>query len=114
LLEIADRGSFLKNVPYEWLDNIKSDISIQVTDLLLGYMAHADLPRETEFVLRLTHAVFQFDQLNEEALAYKCRCLILTGRHKTAQDAYLKFTKEYRESYGQEYEKSFREVTREG
>lgn len=113
LREIADRGSFLKNVPYEWLDNIKSDVSIRITDLLLGYMAHADLQRETEFVLQLAHAVFQFDQLNEEALAYKCRCLILSGRHKIAQDAYLKFAKEYKESYGQDYEKSFREITRE-
>lgn len=113
LLEIADRGSFLRNIPYEWLDNIKSDISMQVTDLLLAYMAQADLQRETEFVLRLTHAVFQFDQLNEEALGYRCRCLILSGRHKTAQDVYLKFAKEYKESYGQEYERSFRDVTRE-
>jgi hypothetical protein len=33
------------------------------------------------------------------------------GRHGLAKDAYQKFTKEYKENYGQDFEKSFGDVT---
>ncbi len=51
--------------------------------------------------------IFLSDQLNEEALSYKCRSLIFLGRHSLAKDAYTKFAKEYRENYGQDFERSF-------
>lgn len=113
LLQIVHRGSFLKTVHYEWLDDIKANISGQVTDLLLQYIAVTDLQAEAEFIVKVTNAILHFDNLNEEALGYKCRCLIISGRHKMAKDAYLKFTKEYKESYGQEFGRSFTEITLE-
>ncbi|MBO9154521.1 hypothetical protein ACFOTA_20075 [Chitinophaga sp. GCM10012297] len=114
LLAVVNRGAFLKTVQYEWLDDIKSDISGQVIDLFLQYISTADLHAEAELVLRLTHAIFLFDALNEEALAYRCRSLILLGRHGIAQEAYQKFAKEYKESYGQEFGRSFKEISQQG
>ncbi|WP_162946596.1 hypothetical protein [Chitinophaga barathri] len=114
LLAIVNRGAFLKTVQYEWLDDIKSDISGQVIDLFLQYISTADLHTEAELVLRLTHAIFLFDALNEEALSYRCRSLIILGRHGIAQEAYQKFAKEYKESYGQEFGRSFKEITNQG
>lgn len=113
LLSIVHRGSFLKTVHYEWLDDIKADISGHVTDLLLQYIAVTDLQSEAEFIVKVTNAILHFDNLNEEALGYKCRCLIMSGRHKMAKDTYLKFAKEYKESYGQEFGRSFTEITLE-
>lgn len=114
LLGIVNRGAFLKAVQYEWLDDIKSDISGQVIDLFLQYISTADLHAEAELVLRLTHAIFLFDALNEEALAYRCRSLIILGRHGIAQEAYQKFAKEYKESYGQEFGRSFKDISQQG
>ncbi|RPE12948.1 hypothetical protein EGT74_05230 [Chitinophaga lutea] len=113
LLEITSRGSFLRNMPYEWLDDIKSEISIHATGLMLAAIGKMNLHRETDLVLRLTQAIFQFDPLNEEALVYRCKCLMMAGRHKTAQDAYTKFAKEYRESYGEDFRLSFQDITRD-
>lgn len=108
---IVGRGNFLSTVHYSWLDDIKSEVSGKTIDLLLQYIGRADLAAEAEFIIKLTNSIFFFDQLNEEALAWKCKCLVLLGRHGMAKDAYLKFAKEYRENYGQDFDKSFAEMT---
>lgn len=110
LLEIIQRGAFLRTTHYEWLDDVKFLIAGTVTDILLKYMTQADKHAEADFILRCANAIFLFDNLNEEALAFKCRSLNHLGRHSLARDAYEKFAKEYRESYGQEYGTPFVEV----
>lgn len=110
MLEIVQRGAFLRTVHYEWLDDVKFQIAGTVTDILLKYMASLDKHTEADFILRAANAIFLSDNLNEEALAFKCRSLNQLGRHSHARDAYEKFAKEYRESYGQEYGTAFAEV----
>ncbi|WP_157962839.1 hypothetical protein [Chitinophaga deserti] len=110
LLAIVQRGAFLRTAHYEWLDDVKFGIAGTVTDILLKYMTQADKHTEADFILRCANAIFLFDNLNEEALAFKCRSLNHLGRHSLARDAYEKFAKEYRESYGQEYGTPFVEV----
>ncbi|MCW3108315.1 MAG: galactose oxidase, partial [Segetibacter sp.] len=107
LLNITQRGSFLREAQYDWLDDVKSDISGFVIETFLKYISSAHMQSDAEFIIKLTNCIFFFDQLNEEALEYKCRCLVLLGRHGMAKDAYLKFVKEYKENYGHEFEKSF-------
>lgn len=111
LIHIVGRGAFLSTIHYNWLDDIKSDVSGKTIDILLSYISSLDLAAEAEFIIKITNCIFFFDQLNEEALAYKCKCLVLLGRHGMAKDAYLKFAKEYRENYGQDFDKSFTEMT---
>jgi len=110
LFNIINRGPFLREMQYNWLDNIKSDVTNFVIDTLLKYMSSVNLADEAEFVVKLANCIFFFDQLNEEALEYKCRSLVLLGRHGMAKDAYLKFAKEYRENYGQEFERPFTDL----
>jgi two-component SAPR family response regulator len=111
LLSVVGKGPFLSTVHYNWLDDIKSEVSGRTIDILLNYISTADLAAEAEFIIKVTNTIFFFDQLNEEALVYKCKCLVLLGRHGMAKDAYLKFAKEYKENYGQDYERSFAEMT---
>ena len=110
-LNILHRGSFLNEMHYGWLDDFKAEISGLVLDILVDYISKADIEKEAEFIIKITNVIFFFDQLNETALEYKCRCLILLGRHGMAKDAYLKFAKEYKENYGHEFEKTFPAVT---
>lgn len=111
LLTVISRGAFLPNIHYHWLDDIKSGISGQIIDLLIPYMNSIDLAQEPEFILRISQSIFAFDQLNEEALSFKCKALIVLGRHGMAHDTYQKFAREYQENYGQSFEKSFTAVT---
>jgi DNA-binding SARP family transcriptional activator len=114
LLNIVGRGSFLSTIHYNWLDDIKGEVSSRIIDILHNYISGADLHTEAEFVIRVTNCIFFFDQLNEEALVYKCKCLVLLGRHGMAKDAYTKFAKEYKENYGQDFERPFAEMTGQG
>ncbi|SKD10063.1 Kelch motif-containing protein [Chitinophaga ginsengisegetis] len=111
LLHIAGRGAFLKTSQYEWLDHIKADISNYITDAILSFMTATDMSHDAELMVRLSNCLFFFDTLNEEALVYKSKALILLGRHGMAKEVYQRFTKEYKESYGQDFERSFQEIT---
>ncbi len=103
LYQIVGRGSFLREAQYNWLDDVKSDVSNFVIAAILKYISAAPLQAEAEFIVKLTNCIFFFDQLNEEALEYKCRSLILLGRHGMAKEAHAKFAKEYRENYGEDF-----------
>jgi hypothetical protein len=111
LLSVIGRGGFLPTVHYTWLDDIKSEIASRVIDLLLNFLQLPEEAREPELVVRVANCIFFFDQLNEEALVYKCRSLIVLGRHGIAKEAYLKFAKEYAENYGHPFERSFADIT---
>ncbi|MCW3112018.1 MAG: galactose oxidase [Segetibacter sp.] len=107
LYNIIKRGAFLAETKYDWLDDIKSGITSFVIDASFKYLLVANVQAEAEWIVKFTNSIFYFDQLNEEALEYKCRSLVSLGRHGLAKDAYVKFVKEYKENYGQDFEKSF-------
>ncbi|MBX3256759.1 MAG: hypothetical protein KF862_21665 [Chitinophagaceae bacterium] len=114
LVHLLQRGSFLGQLHYNWLDDIKSEVSELIVDTLLQYLATAGIETDAEFIIKISNAIFLSDQLNEEALAYKCRSLIFLGRHGLAKDAYTRFAKEYHETYGQDFEKTFAQLTGNG
>jgi len=110
LIDIIRRGAFLYQTEYEWLDNIKSEISNSIIDLCLDYIKTHEIAQKPEFIIEITNCIFYFDHLNEDALIYKCKCLILLKRHTLASNIYLKFAKEYKEIYGTEFSKNFHET----
>ena len=108
LLKILERGSFLNEVNYSWLDDIKSEVSGLAIDwLLTNFNTHN--VTDSSSIIRIANAVFQFDQLNETALEYKCKALIAQGRYGLALETFQKFEKEYEHSYGEKPGKSFNE-----
>jgi hypothetical protein len=48
--------------------------------------------------------------LNEDALTFKCKSLILLKRHNLASNMYLKFVKDYKDIYSADFDKSFQEI----
>jgi len=109
LLKILERGSFLNEVNYSWLDDIKSEVSGLAIDwLLTNFNTHN--VTDSSSIIRIANAVFQFDQLNETALEYKCKALIAQGRYGLALETFQKFEKEYEHSYGEKPGKSFNEI----
>lgn len=111
LVHLLQRGSFLSQSHYDWLDDIKSEVSGLIIDTLFHYLEKADMETDAEFIIKASNVIFLSDMLNEEALGYKCRSLVFLGRHGLAKDAYTRFAKEYRENYGQDFEKTFAQVS---
>lgn len=111
LLELVQRGGFLTQLHYSWLDDFKSEVSGIISDIFVKYATTADPETNAELTLRFANAVFLFDQLNEEALVYKCKSLMQLGRHGMAKDTFSKFAKEYKENYGADFEKTFVQIT---
>jgi two-component SAPR family response regulator len=110
LLAILNKGAFLREAQYSWLDDTKANVSDFVISAILSYTSKASLQLEPDFILKLANCIFQFDQMNEEALELKCRSLIILGRHGLAKETYLHFIKEYTKNYGQDFEKTYAEI----
>ena len=110
LVNIIKRGPFLLQTDYNWLDDIKSEISNGVIDRCLGYLNHHDITENPEFTIEIANCIFYFDQLNEDALTFKCKSLILLKRHNLASNTYLKFVKDYKDIYSAEFDKTFQEI----
>lgn len=110
LLEIVKRGAFLAQTEYNWLDDIKSEISNFVINACLSLIKSQDISKDPEFIIEITNYIFYFDKLNEDALIYKCKSLILLKRHTLANNAYQKFSKEYKDIYGEDFGKPFNEI----
>jgi two-component SAPR family response regulator len=110
LMSIIKKGSFLREAHYAWLDDSKASVSDLVISTILAYTAKANIQSEPDLILKLANCIFQFEQMNEEALELKCRSLIILGRQTIAKETYMNFTKEYTKNYGQDFEKTYQAI----
>jgi DNA-binding SARP family transcriptional activator len=110
LIKITEKGAFLHNVQYQWLDEFKALVSEKIIDTLIEYANACDIKVDADFIIHLANCVFNFDLINEDAMILKCKAEYCMGKHSLAKATYERFFKEYRTMYGQEYEKSFLSV----
>jgi two-component SAPR family response regulator len=110
MARIIQRGNFLADVEYEWLDTFKSEISNEIIDTYLHYAASINITDDPEFLIKLANYIFYFDPVNEEAMTLKCKSLISLGKHSLAKNAFDSFCKEYKTIYGEEFTKDFNAV----
>lgn len=108
LLIIIHRGRFMAETDYPWLEDIQSEISGKVLDVLSE--ATVQFSSDTEFLLEIAGGISLFDSINEEALRIKCKSLSVLGRHSMAKAVFEKFAKEYHQMYGEEFQQTFQEV----
>lgn len=112
LVEITQKGAFLQNVNYEWLDDFKSDVSDKIVDTLVAFAEKCDLKSDAEFIVQLADCIFNFDRSNEEAMILKCKAEYCLGKHSLAKLTYEKFIKEYQLLYNEEYKRTFNELVK--
>jgi len=110
LIEISQKGGFLVNAHYEWLDEFKAQVSDRIMDTFVEYGQKADIKAEAEFIIHLADCIFNFDIVNEEAMILKCKAQYCLGKHSHAKATYDKFCKEYQGMYNQEYDKAFTDI----
>ncbi len=112
LMDITEKGAFLMNSSYEWLDDFKSDVSDKIIDTLVVFAEKCDIKIEAEFIVHLADCIFNFDRSNEEAMILKCKAEYCLGKHSLAKLTYEKFIKEYQLLYNEEYKRSFNELVK--
>lgn len=110
LEKITQRGAFLANVDYNWLDNFKSEISNEIIDTYLHFTNSIAIKHDYEALIRIANNIFYFDHVSEEAMTLKCRSLMLLGKHSLAKQTYESFSKEYAAIYDTEFNRSFQEI----
>ena len=108
LLELMLRGMMLPSIELDWVDSFKSEFSNRTIDFLTKQMERDDLPEDV--LISAADTVFQHDYLNQEALKYKCRMLCKQGKSGLSKAAYDNFCKEYKESIGEVFSISFKDI----
>lgn len=110
LLQIIGRGSFLHQLEFPWLDDVKSEVSNKALDLLVEAGKNLHSPANAEQMVEIADYIFNFDQINENALILKCQGLSYLGRHSLAKNAYEKFARDYKHMYGEDFDKSYTSI----
>jgi two-component SAPR family response regulator len=110
IISLTNKGPFLLNSTYEWLDEFKADLSNRMIDILVDFALTQKIEEDPDFILSLADAIFNFDVVNEEAMILKCKALTFLGKHSLASNVFTKFARDYKSLYGEYYTKSVNEV----
>lgn len=110
LAAITQRGGFLSNASYEWLDSFKAEISNEVIDTYQHFADSVKISKDPEFLIQVANYIFYFDPVNEEAMTMKCKALACLGKHSLARSSFESFVKEYKMIYGEDFNWDFNEV----
>lgn len=110
LLPILDRGALLAETTYSWLDKFKSDIATAIIPVLTHFLEEKAAQLAPAFILTICNCILHFDSLSEEAVIFKCRAFISLGQHATARAIYSSFENEYRQVYGETFDKEYQSI----
>lgn len=110
LTHITQRGNFLSNIEYEWLDSFKSEVSNEIIDSYIQVASTVTVADDPEFLIKLANDIFYFDPVNEDAMIIKCKTLSYLGKHSLAKNTFESFSKEYRVIYGEGFERDFHSI----
>lgn len=110
LLLLLEKGGFMFDTDYEWLDGIKDEISIHAIGLLSGILHQLKLEVDSETIVEIANRIFHFDSVNEEAMVYKCKALVFLGYHSLAHQCFENFSQVYKQLYGESYTKTYRDI----
>ncbi|WP_184543747.1 galactose oxidase [Mucilaginibacter sp. FT3.2] len=110
LTHITQRGNFLSNIEYEWLDAFKSEVSNEIIDTYIQFANSVQIADDPEFLIKLANDIFYFDPVNEEAMILKCKALAHIGKHSLAKNTFENFNKEYKVIYGEAFNRDFNSI----
>jgi len=108
--KITQRGGFLTNIEYDWLDIFKSETSNEIIDTYLQFAMTLDASEDPETLIHMANNICYFDAVNEEAMVMKCKALVSLGKHSLAKTSFEHFRKDYAAIYGEEFDRSFQEI----
>ncbi len=113
LVSIVRRGALLPECTYSWLDDVKAKVADYTITILSDYSDQLDKKMHPELLNSIADALFTVDPLNDLALTFKCKYYSGMGKVFLSKQLYTNYTREYRNQYGEEYNKSYMDVISE-
>jgi two-component SAPR family response regulator len=111
IADIVQKGSFLEDMNYEWMDDYKSKVSTIVTEVYANYQEAMEAGKEkVDVQLMIANKIMQFNPMNEEAMSVGCMLMSKTGMHQEARITYESFAQEYHKLYGEVYPIALKEI----
>ena len=110
MLNTLQRGAILPNLQFEWLDEVKSNLTNTILDLLSSISTHININEQIDIGFKIAKTIKTFDILNEDALKLQVHCLTAQGKHSLANTYYENFCNEYKKLYAENYELKFEEI----
>jgi len=110
LSAILTKGSFLPECSYLWLDDTKALIADYAITLLTDFSDRMDKEKNTELINSIADALFTVDPLNDTALSLKCRFYNLMGKPYLSKQLFTNYTKDYKNVYGEEYNRTYSDI----
>ncbi|MDR0697740.1 MAG: hypothetical protein LBG28_00755 [Tannerella sp.] len=109
-LSVVSAGALLPNLQNEWVDPFKAGFSNNLVDLFLELIRQSELDISQPERINMADSILMHDSLNEEALKFKCRLLVKTGKNGLAKNVYASFAKEYSASFGTPFKYTFEQI----
>lgn len=111
LIKITEKGAFLFNLNYDWLDEFKASTSESIIETLYSFAKKQQIKEDPILIIQIADCIFNCDNINEEAMILKSKSHFEMGAHSLSKSTYSKFCKDYKKLYGQDYNKSFTDIT---
>ncbi|WP_158027228.1 LamG-like jellyroll fold domain-containing protein [Labilibacter marinus] len=109
-LSIVQRGAFLHDCKDSSFDEIKGNFSNKVIDILTRLLSDFDLNQNPELVIQISDRILAADDVNEEALKYKIKALIVLRQVNQAKFLFKSFKEKHEEIYNEALNITFEEL----
>lgn len=109
---IVSRGKFLKEEDISSFDSVKEYFENRIESTSYFYLEKAYNSGDFETVIALCDSIFLFDPLDENALNYMIKALFKLNLKDEAKQRYYLFVVEYKKIIGEDYSKSFADLSR--
>ena len=110
LSAFLERGPFLMDLDFEWMDEAKGLVASKVADSYATFLKEFPIRTFTDTHLIIAKRIGHYDLMNEDAMMVRCFILSQMGSHQEAKQAYESFAVEYQKLYDEEYETPFKKI----
>ncbi len=105
--KVVSAGKVFKGEAHDWLDSYAGNIGNHIVDILMNFISKLDPETDHELVLKIADRILVTDPVNDQALSYKLRALVLQNNMNTARFTYDQFAALYQELYNEPLSMSF-------
>ncbi|MGV8092055.1 MAG: LamG-like jellyroll fold domain-containing protein [Mangrovibacterium sp.] len=105
--KVVSAGKVFKGESHDWLDVYAGNVGNSIIDILMNFINKLDMEKDHELILKLADRILITDPVNDQALSFKLRALVLQNNMNTARFTYDQFAALYQELYNEPLSMSF-------
>lgn len=106
-LKVVQRGAFLQDSTYKWLDESKGKVTNEVIDVLIRLLTEFDTKKNPDLVRQIADRILIVDDVNEEAIKHKINALRELHQLNKAKFLFKSFKERYLATYQEAYPHRF-------